>query len=620
MAKSQVKEKQQSPVPAKTAFWSTDHNILLGVFLIAFLMYANTLGHGFVLDDPLSLELNKNVTAGLSGIGDIISGGYRENNFGGQLYRPVSLVQFAIEWQISPNNPFIHHLFNILWFALSVCLVFWVMKKWFPNSSVLIPLSIALLFAVHPIHTEVVANIKSRDEIMSLFFMLLALLSWDKYMLKGKLTWLISTIIVYFLALMSKETAITMFPVFGLAAWFVYNKPLLQSTTKGLVFFIPVILLLIIRQAIFGDSPSVPVDIMDNPIVGSDSISVRLATASVILLNYLKLLFIPYPLSSDYSFSVIPLAGLGDFKVYLSLLLHLALLTFAILNIQKRKFLSFSIFGYLMALSLFSQIVIVIGTMFAERLVYLASFWWSAGIIYLIASWLNLSGDSIINNKPFLTIIGSILLVFSFLTIQRNLGWKDNLTLFTTDVATYPQSVRLNNGAAESMVNSIDLAGSEEEKANILAKAEEYCMQIMKIKPVATAYLTLGNIRLRQKKYEEAIKFYDQVNDLESIVSINTALAYRELGRIAGEKEQNIQKSQDMLSKSMKLNGNDAETWFLMGVSYGVSGSHQLAAEHFEKAYTINPSSEYAKNVIMAYKNLGNQAKVEQYQKLINPQ
>jgi tetratricopeptide (TPR) repeat protein len=620
MAKPQVKEKQQSPVPAKTTFWSTDHNILLGVFLIAFLMYANTLGHGFVLDDPLSLELNKNVTAGLSGIGDIISGGYRENNFGGQLYRPVSLVQFAIEWQISPNNPFIHHLFNILWFALSVCLVFWVMKKWFPNSSVLIPLSIALLFAVHPIHTEVVANIKSRDEIMSLFFMLLALLSWDRYMLKGKLTWLISTIIVYFLALMSKETAITMFPVFGLAAWFVYNKPLLQSTTKGLVFFIPVILLLIIRQAIFGDSPSVPVDIMDNPIVGSDSISVRLATASVILLNYLKLLFIPYPLSSDYSFSVIPLAGLGDFKVYLSLLLHLALFTFAILNIQKRKFLSFSIFGYLMALSLFSQIVIVIGTMFAERLVYLASFWWSAGIIYLIASWLNLSGDSITNNKSFLTIIGSILLVFSFLTIQRNLVWKDNLTLFTTDVATYPQSVRLNNGAAESMVNSIDLASSEEEKANILAKAEEYCMQIMKIKPVATAYLTLGNIRLRQKKYEEAIKFYDQVNDLESIVSINTALAYRELGRIAGEKEQNIQKSQDMLSKSMKLNGNDAETWFLMGVSYGVSGSHQLAAEHFEKAYTINPSSEYAKNVIMAYKNLGNQAKVEQYQKLINPQ
>lgn len=618
MAKSQGKEKQQSPVPAKTTFWSTNYTLILGLFLVAFLIYANTLGHGFVLDDPLSLELNKNVTAGLSGIGDIISGGYRENNFGGQLYRPVSLVQFAIEWELSPNNPFIHHLFNVLWFAMSVCLVFWVIKKWFPNSSVLIPLCTALLFAVHPIHTEVVANIKSRDEIMSLFFMLLALLSWDRYMVKGKLIWLISTIIIYFTALISKETAITMFPVFGLAAWYIYNRTLLQSTTKGLVFFIPVILLLVIRQTIFGDAPSVPVDIMDNPIVGSESFSIRLATASVILLNYLKLLFVPYPLSSDYSFSVIPLAGFADIKVYLSMILHLALLTFAIINIKKRKFLSFSIFAYLMALSLFSQIVIVIGTMFAERLVYLASFWWSAGIIYLISRWLKASGDSIINNKPFVTFIGSILVVFSFLTIQRNQVWKDNLTLFTSDVATYPQSVRLNNGAAESMIKSIDLVNSEEEKADILAKAEAYCMQIMKIKPVATAYLTLGNIRLRQKKYEEAIKYYDQVNDLESIVKVNTALAYRELGRIAGEKEQNILKSQDMLSKSMKLNANDAETWFLMGVSYGVSGSHQLAAEHFEKAYTINPTSEYAKNVVMAYKNLGNQAKVDQYQKLIN--
>lgn len=138
----------------------------------------------------------------------------------------------------------------------------------------------------------------------------------------------------------------------------------------------------------------------------------------------------------------------------------------------------------------------------------------------------------------------------------------------------------------------------------------------MKIRPVATAFLTLGNIRMKQKKYEESIAYYDQVNDLKNIVDRNKALAYRELGRQAGEKEQNIVKSQDMLTKSLALNEGDAETWYLMGVSYGVSGNHQKAAENFEKSYQINPTPQYAKNVMAAYQYLGNQQKVAQYQAL----
>ncbi|MBP6569304.1 MAG: tetratricopeptide repeat protein, partial [Saprospiraceae bacterium] len=65
------------------------------------------------------------------------------------------------------------------------------------------------------------------------------------------------------------------------------------------------------------------------------------------------------------------------------------------------------------------------------------------------------------------------------------------------------------------------------------------------------------------------------------------------------------------------LNDQDAETWFLIGVSFGVSGNHQKAAENFEKAYTLRPSPEYAKNVITAYQYLGNSEKVAQYQKIL---
>ncbi len=596
------------------------------VFAIAFLLYANTLQHGFVLDDPLAIELNKNVTSGIGGIGEIIRGGYRENNFGGQLYRPVSLIQFAIEWQISPNNPFIHHLFNVLWYAASAVLVFVVLSQWFSKNNILLPAIVALLFAAHPIHTEVVANIKSRDEIMSLFFVLSSFWALGRYQNTKKVFWIFGSLMFYFFALISKESAVTMFPVFGMLSWWIYNKDLKSSIKTGIWFVVPVIVLMIIRSAIFGSASTPSVDIMDNPIVAASGIAERMATSMVILFKYLQLLFFPHPLSSDYSYTVIPLAGTGNIVTWLSAALHLFLLYIAFKGVKTKSFLSLAIFAYLMAISLFSQIPIVIGTMFGERLAYLPSFWFLCGLIFLILKPLNTelsmplnSWMQIFKTNPVI-LLGVLVITFSygFKTLNRNTDWTDNYTLFKTDAATYPNSVRLNNGAADQNLRKANAEGLQPDEINHwLTESEKYCQQIMKVKPVATAYLTLGNIRMKQKKYEEAIRYYDQVNDLKSIVDQNKAIAYRELGREAGEKEQNLPKSEKMLTQSLMLNESDAETWFLMGVLNGITGNHLKAAQHFEKAFNLKPGPEYAKNVIMAYQNLGNSDKVKEYQKYL---
>ncbi len=607
---------------------SFNNNLIFaaGLFLFAFLLYANTLGHGFVLDDPLAIELNKNVTSGISGIGDIIKGGYRENNFGGQLYRPISLVQFAIEWTISPNNPSIHHFFNIFWYACSVVLMFLVLRGWFPDKTILLPLIISIIFAAHPLHTEVVANIKSRDEIMSLFFIMTALLTFTQYVNTDRVKWLVTSVCLYFFALMSKESSVTMFPVFGMALWWIFGKSTRQSFLNGLYFLIPVVLMFMIRYSIFGLETSLTTDIMDNPIVSANGWGERLATSLVILWKYFSLHIFPHPLSSDYSYSVIPVVGFSHMIPWISLVVHFYLVVVAISGIKSRKFLSFAIISYLMAISLFSQIPVIIGTMFGERLAYLPSFWFVSGLVYILIKWLKADSkagsedlrSAVLSHKVLSASVVIIVSGFSLKTVTRNMDWQDNRSLFIADVATYPGSVRLNNGAADQMLKAAGAEGlSDAEVNDRLSKAEAYCNAIMKIRPVATAYLTLGNIRMRQKKYEESISYYDQVNDLKNIVDINKALAYRELGRQAGEKEQNIAKSHDMLSKSIALNAQDAESWYLMGVSYGVSGNHQKAAENFEKAYQIKPGPEYAKNVIAAYQYLGNQAKIAEYQKYL---
>ena len=598
-----------------------------GLFLISFLVYFNTLGHGFVLDDPLAIELNKNVTSGVSGIDDILKGGYRENNFGGQLYRPVSLIQFAIEWQISPNDPAIHHFFSVFWYALSVVLMFLVLSGWFNGYSILFPFAIALLFALHPIHTEVVANIKSRDEIMSLFFILASFYTYQKYIIGQGKTWVMLSMALYFLALLSKESAVTMFPVFGMISWWFGRKNIRQSVVDGILFVIPVLILLAIRASIFGGQSAPATDIMDNPIVSAQGWGERLPTAMIILWKYIALQLFPHPLASDYSYLVIPVTGFGNMMVWISIIIHvlLALVFFKVL--KSRNPISFFILAYMLSISLFSQIPLVIGTMFGERLAYLASFWFVGGVIYIISLRLIKDGHAEENdikavfskNTLFAGFILTIGLLMTYKTILRNGDWKDNYTLFIKDSETHPQSVRLHNGAADQLVKASQNASlSTQEISALQDKAEQHCNAIMKIRPVPTAYLTLGNIRLNQKRYEESIKYYDQVNDLKAIVDQNKALAYREIGRQAGEKEKNIVKSQDMLNRSLQLNDQDAETWYLMGVSYGVSGNHQKAAENFEKAFQLKPGPDYARNVITAYQYLGNQVKVQEYQKYLN--
>jgi tetratricopeptide (TPR) repeat protein len=596
------------------------------LFFLTICLYINTLGHGFVLDDPLAIGLNKNVTAGLDGIGNIIKGSYRENNFGGQLYRPLPLILFAIEWTLSPNNAFVHHLFNILWYGASVVLIFLLIHQWFGKKSLLLPLSIALIFMAHPIHTEVVANIKSRDEIMALFFSLFACYTLGKYMLTAHFKWLLLSVATYFLALLSKESAITMFPVFGLICWFIYGTNSIKSIKNGCFYLIPVVLFFLIRYSIFGSTPTAPVDIMDNPIVSAQNINQRVGTSFILLWKYMQVLLFPHPLSCDYSYRVIPVVSFSDPLAVLSLIAHVLLGVWALISIKSRKFLSLCALAYLMSISLFSQLPIIIGTMFGERLAYMPSFWFIAGIVYFIYDFVKIPDDSksssitsIYKTKPVFS-IGLIVIVslFAFKTLSRNSVWKDNYTLFTTDAETYPNNVRLNNGAANECLTKTDNPKLSADQTNqLLNMAEAYCDKILKIRPVPTVYLTLGNIRLKQKKYQEALDYYDQVNDLPNIVDRNKALALREMGRDAGEKEQNIAKSQELLLKSLALYDKDAESWFLLGVSNGVSGNHQKAAEFFEKAFHLNPSPAYAKNVVMAYQNIGNQAKIAEYQQYV---
>ena len=162
-----MKKQKHAAKPKQAAAPVVERKLLIRLSLIiavfAFVLYANTLHHEFVLDDNSVILENTMTQGGASSLKEIFSTAYRAGypNAENNLYRPLSKAMFAVEWQLSPNNPGIHHFVNVLLYALACVVLFIVLSRW-TKINIYILFITALLFVAHPIHTEVVANIKSR--------------------------------------------------------------------------------------------------------------------------------------------------------------------------------------------------------------------------------------------------------------------------------------------------------------------------------------------------------------------------------------------------------------------------------------------------------------------------
>lgn len=172
--------------------------LMLIIALFTFLVYSNTLDHKYVLDDFGLIPENLVTKKGFTALPEIFSSTYRAgaNLVDNSLYRPLSKAMFAIEWQLAPDAPALSHWMNVVFFALGCLVLFRVISLCF-KGNYFIAFMATMLFAAHPIHTEVVANIKSRDEIMCLLFCLLATWATLKYSANRKTRYLFISGIVF---------------------------------------------------------------------------------------------------------------------------------------------------------------------------------------------------------------------------------------------------------------------------------------------------------------------------------------------------------------------------------------------------------------------------------------
>ena len=599
------------------------------LFALAFLLYVLTFGHGFVLDDPMSVELNQYVQKGISGIPDILTSNYRAGvegaNSSGQVYRPLSLIMFAIEHDLAPNSTFLLHFINVLLYAFSAVAVWLLYRALLPNASYLLPFAAAVLFVAHPIHTEVVANIKSRDEILALLFIALSLWACVKYLQQNTIVWLLAMIGSYFLALLSKESAITMIPVFALIAYFVGKRNIVQSATQLLWATIPAALFLGMRYYAITHSTGIDeVSKMDNPIVEAGSILIQWATGFLVLGKYLLMLFVPYQLIYDYSYNAMPLTNFGDFRVLLSILVYIALAIYAFWQLPKRNIVALCILALFCSLSIYSQLILVIGTLFGERLAYLPSLWFCLGIVYVLFSLLNSTQANTQTNNGRQIAMGIVLAIsalFGIKTVIRAAEWKNNLSLFSADAPKSPNSVRLNDNLSTELHRQYinpNSTLSPTQKEQLLSDMIKYSKQSLTVAPSPVAYVNIGNAYFAQRKFTDAETNY--LKSLEimpnfGVAKGNLASVYREWGREEGEKNQNVQKAIELLQKSLLYDDQNPTAYNMLGAANGMLQNHAVAIEMFEKSLTLNPNDQTViKNLIIAYRNTGNTQKAQEYE------
>ncbi len=581
---------------------------------IAAVLYLNTIGHGFVLDDDLVIKLNAYVQKGFGGLGNILTHSYRAGSSvstdSEYMYRPLSVAMFAMEWSIAKDSPGIHHLMNVVWYALSGGMAFLLLRTMLGAERWVLALCASLLFIAHPLHTEVVANIKSRDEIMSLFFSMLSL-----YYLfvadEGRKNALPFALGAFFLALLAKEGAVTMVIIAPLALYF-FGKN--EAWKRGLLLVAPFLLWFMVRFAIMGKLDYTP-NFNDNQLVAA-TLTDRWATGLVVLLKYLQMLVVPVGLAWDYSFNAIATTNWGNPMAIVSLVLHAGLAVFGVWGMRSRNPLAFCALAYLGSMALYSNLPLLIGTMMGERLAYVASLWFCLGVVLLAARLLRFEGNSDLNTlmggrnaTALVGGIGVVAAIFAALTFLRNPAWKNNYTLVTSNAKTTSKSFRaLQAIGEESLLKYADKNTPAADTAAMLAQAQQGFVKSYAIRPTFNNTLGLGNVAYFRKQYTPAIKYFEESYQLQpgKLAKDRLLLVYRDLGRIEGQQKNNLPAAIQYFEKAMQYDSTDTQLLIDLGTAYAIGQRPDRAVLYFEKALQRAPQDmTLRRNLALAYRQLG---------------
>lgn len=600
------------------------------IALMGSMLYVHTYDYGYSADDGIYSHFNRVTSQGLDNWSELFAYGSMNfiqiNPVNTSIYRPLTLLTFAVENELLGEfSAPIGHRVNIVLYGLVLLVIGWLLIKLFEIQKLplWLALLVLLLYAVHPIHTEVVASVKSRDTLLCSLFAFLAILIWVNSGPKPKLLQQVIVGLLFFFSLISKEESIPLMALVASISYFFFHKSLKDSIISVTPFLVSVVIYLGIRAIILDEANTVYNSMINSVLYGATP-GEMLATNFYIYIQYIKLLFLPHPLSWDYSFSQISVQSFSTPIVWVSILFFGGMILAAYRRFKRRSLFSFGIVFYLATFSIFANLTrsLIIGSNLGERFQFIPSL----AFCFLIVYGLWKLSKKYAPTKSHL-VLGIILLpvvfAFSWKTVDRAKVWESNYTLSKSGVENSPDSWRTHMFYGDELrqrgnqvkkvfpdsaktyyaqaVKELDkgyeiIAGKVGVSQFLGSLAESYLglgdstkaisilEQSVKENPSSSfAFIKLGYVEMSRKNMAKAEEWF--IKGLRAPDPNHLAL-YKALGTMYDKENENI-KAIAAFKKGLEY-GADRDVSRALGFLYFQEGDEQTARQYFPEDEEID--------------------------------
>lgn len=493
--------------------------------LISIALYAPTLEYGLIYDDSFLIGNNTSLTPARKDLAvafDLFGREYWEGvqtnrvsalePRGQALYRPLTLFLWALIANangLTSTWPF--HLLSVLVNAGVAVLLWLSIVRLFGRPR--LAFVAALLFALHPLHSEATAYVTGLSDLLATATVLGGLLLWERATRDPThLTtrpW-IALLAVFFAGLLAKEQAVLLIPVIALSDVALSMQGRRGSTSSRLAVYWGLLLAfaahLALRTWAIGslvpDRHGIPR--IDNPLM-QEPFGIRLITGFKLLAMQIWLVLWPKDLSIDYSFNVIPVArSLAEPAALAGAILVVALLVFGLARLRRSPALAWGILAFLGCAAFTSNIFVPIGTLFGERLLYLPT----AGACVAVAALIEPLLRQARAGAPGAGIAPAGMLVVLVLcgalglrTFERNQDFQSMDRLFTAAAEVAPDSARVQYQLG------VLHAGQK-----LFTKAEEHFVRALTIDTtLIQAAIGLGDVYTADRNWDKAINTCNEI-------------------------------------------------------------------------------------------------------------
>lgn len=630
-------------------------NCILLFFALSFLIFGKSIGNKYSMDDDFVMYKNKQVQKGIKAIPEIFTTTYVVGQKSSYEYRPIVKIVYAIEYQIFGENTKAFHTLNIIFYTLLLCYLFYILLKLLPNYHYFFSFFVCVLFLVHPLHSEVVMSLKNLDVILSFTFSLLALNFYLKFIDSKKWYYVLLGMVFILLAFMSKRDSIPFILVIPTTIWFFRTV-----TIKQLVLVFSSILFstfFFVKMASFlvQNKPNRNPLFWENPLYFNTKFWDRIPQGMHSIYFYIKMFLIPHPLISYYGYNQVPIVKWSSAIVWIVIALLIALSYYIIKNFKTKNIEVYGIIFFLISISMFTNIVIPVVGIVAERFVFIGSLGLCIVFVWAVfkiskSNYFNLKSTLSAFKTSIYVVLILITILFGAKTYSRNSAWFDSYTLYQTDVKTATKSAHtyslLAAGAVQKIKETPNINQVERNKyANIALKnylesirifpdyitshnnigmvyqtffnnPQEALPHLLKAVSLDTAYVeayfNLATCQASLQQYDKSEKNYLKVIELDS----SFVKAYESLSSMYSYLKQTdkiISLNKTAIQKGLKSD----VPYINLGNVYYLKGDTAQAVVYLEKAVEIVPNNNKVNDFLEKYfEKQGNANKATYYKNL----